>query len=96
MLTKRHLTIIRGALQFFDEEFSPHSLLMAGPYFDEPLELAADELQELRELLSTVELRYLECDLSGTNIAAQGFLTSDKAQMSTCRSLATVFLISRP
>ena len=98
MLTKRHLAIIRAALQFFDEEMSPHGPDVAHPYFEEPLqgELRAEELRKLRELLATTELRYLEYEPPGTNIAAQALLTQEQARSAPSSSLATVLLVLRP
>lgn len=100
MLTKRHLAIIRAALQFFDEEMSPHRLDVAHPYFEEPLEegLAIDEVRQLRELLRTLELRYVRCDRVETTVTNQELLTFEQAQCTLNPSddhLATVFLTSR-
>jgi len=81
LLTKRHLAIIRAALLFFDEEISPHGPNVARPYFEEPLEeeLEADEVEQLRTLLRTVELRYLCCDGTETTIPSQELLTLEQA-----------------
>ena len=101
MLTKRHLAIIRAALLFFDEEMSPHGPDVARPYFEEPLaeELTVDEVGQLRELLRTVELRYVCCDETGATVPSQELLTFEQAQnipnLLDSR-LATVLLTSRP
>jgi len=100
LLTKRHLAIIRAALLFFDEEMSPHSPDVARPYFEEPLEreLAADEVGQLRELLRTVELRYLCCNRTGVTVPSQELLTFELAlnvENSLNDRLATVLLTSR-
>jgi len=81
LLTKRHLAIIRAALKFFDEEMSPHGPDVARPYFEEPLErgLEAEEVGLLRELLQTVELRYLCCDGIGMTVANLELLTLEQA-----------------
>ena len=99
MLTKRHLAIIQAALQFFDEEMSPHDPDVSRPYFEEPLEreLKADEVEQLRKLLQTVELRYLCREGTGAIVSSQDLLTFEQAQ-STPHLLdgrvATVLLIS--
>lgn len=100
MLTKRHLAIIRAALLFFDEEMSPHGSDVVRPYFEERLErkLEADEVGLLRELLRTVELRYLCCEGTGGAVASQELLTFEQAQdIQTLfdSRLATVLLTSR-
>lgn len=101
MLTKRHLAIIRAALQFFDEEMSPHDPNVARPYFEEPLEreLEAEEVGQLRALLRTVELRYLCCEATGMTVPNQELLTLEQAlslENSLHSRLATVLLTSRP
>jgi len=100
LLTKRHLALIRAALLFFDEEMSPHGSDVARPYFEEPLaeELTVDEVGQLRELLQTVELRYVCCEETEATVPSQELLTFEQAQ-STPHLLdgrvATVLLISR-
>lgn len=73
MLTKRHLDLIRAALQFFDEEMSPPGPNVSTHCFDEPLEsdLMAPETGALSELLRTRELRYTCCDRTGTPLSRQ-------------------------
>jgi hypothetical protein len=102
LLTKRHLAIIRAALQFFDEEMSPHGPEVARPYFEEPLEgeLEADEVEQLRELLRTVELRYVCCEGTRMTVSSQELLTFEQAlnvegSLNNGR-LATVLLTSAP
>lgn len=101
MLTKQHLAIIRAALQFFDEEMSPHDPDVARPYFEETLEeeLTIDEVPQLRELLRTVELRYVCCDRIGTTVTSQELMTLERAlslENSFHGRLATVLLTSAP
>jgi len=101
LLTKRHLAIIRAALLFFDEEMSPHGPDVARPYFEEPLEeeLAIDEVRQLRQLLQTVELRYVCCDGTGVTVLDQELLKFEQAQNTLHLfdgRIATVLLISRP
>jgi len=101
LLTKRHLAIIRAALQFFDEEMTPHGPDVSRPYFEEPLEgeLKADEVEQLRELLQTVELRYLCCEGTGAIVSSQELMTLEQAQSTPNffdGRLATVLLTSAP
>jgi hypothetical protein len=74
LLTRRHLAVLRAALQFFDEEIMPHGVRVMRPYFDEPLhrKLKPGELQKLRTFLRGCELKYACYD------PASGRLTSPK------------------
>lgn len=60
MLTKRHLAVLRAALQFLDDKLMPHGAKALRHYFDEPLReaLMPQEVRELRDLLRHGELRY--------------------------------------
>jgi hypothetical protein len=64
LLTKRHLAVLRAALQYFDEELSPHGMEAMKDYFDRPLDedLTREEVQQLREFLRGCKLRYACCD----------------------------------
>ena len=64
MLKQRHLTLLRGALQFFGEELLPHGSEVVQPYLDEEVdgEFTIAELQELQRFLSQVEVRYTALD----------------------------------
>ena len=100
MLTKRHLAIIRAALQFFDEEMSPHGSDVARPYFKEPLEeeLESGEVRRLRGLLETAELRYLCREETGPMVPSLELLTFEQVQETPNLfdgRVATVLLISR-
>jgi len=99
LLTTRDLAIIRAALQFFDEEISPHGPEVAKPYFETPLEddLTAEEIGQLRELLQSTELSYVRCDQSRTHVLSQELLTFEKLQRIPHQSeedFATVLLTS--
>lgn len=74
LLTKKHLAVLRAALQFFDEELMPHGIRAMRPYFDEPLHgpLKPLKLRELRTFLRDCELKYAGYD------PASGRLTSPK------------------
>jgi len=101
LLTTRHLALIRAALQFFDEEMSPHGPEVAKPYFEKSLEeeLTAEEIGQLRELLQSAELKYVPCDLSRTRTLSQELLTFEQVQETPDllnSRLATVLLTSIP
>lgn len=70
MITKRHLAVLRAALQYFDEEMSPHGQHVMRHYFDEPMgdELQTNEIQDLRDFLRTCELRYACCNQAATKV----------------------------
>lgn len=71
MLTKSHLALIRAALQYFDEEMSPHGIRVMRPYFDEPLaaEFAEGEIRRLRERLKNCVMAYVRYDARTTTLA---------------------------
>ncbi len=54
------MALIRAALQYFDEEMSPHGARVMRPYFDEPLaaEFAEGEIRQLRHRLTNCKLAY--------------------------------------
>lgn len=81
MLTRRHLAVIRAALQFFDEEFMPHGARAMRPYFDEPLRgtLKPLEIQSLRAFLRDCQLKYAGYD------RVSGRLTDLKPSLSAKR-----------
>ena len=74
MLEPRHLVLIRAALQFWDEEQSPHGREAFTGYVDEPLtdgELTNEDVEYLRLQLGQCELRYLLCDEEGSALISQ-------------------------
>jgi len=80
---------------------SPHGPDVARPYFEEPLEgeLVAHEVNQLRELLQTAELRYLCCDETEPMVPNQELLTFARVQEIPNLfdgRIATVLLTSRP
>lgn len=78
MLTKRHLAVLRAALQFFDEELTPHGSAAVQPYFDEPLSpvLKPQETHQLRDFLRTCELRYVGYDPIASQLVAPELTTT--------------------
>ena len=57
MLTNQHLQIIRAALQFFDEELSPHGPEAISDYVDGA---TPENVAATRRLLDEVTVRYVE------------------------------------
>lgn len=98
MLTKRHLAVLRAALQFFDEELMPHGPKAMRPYFSKPLNpaLRPEETQELRAFLDNNELHYVCCDPMAAQVlcselTATGKAASEMAASQNCR-IASVLL----
>lgn len=60
MITSRHLTTIRAALLFWEEEICPHDREIMLPYFDAPNAdpLSGDEVAHLRTELKDTTIRY--------------------------------------
>ena len=84
MITAKHLAVIRAALQFWDEEMSPHDPAICTGYFDEPIgngEWIKDTVAFLRERMAACQLRYVLCSPEGTALVSdQLFETLDEAQ----------------
>lgn len=78
MLTQSHLAVLRAALQFFDEELGPHGIHAMRPYFDEPPDnvISRSDLAKLRDVLRTCEVRYVCCNLAGTQVMYTGLYVS--------------------
>ena len=84
MLNRRHLAVLRAALQFFDEELGPHGSHAMRPYFAEPLdeEISRSDLAQLRDMLRTCEIRYVCCDRAGTRVTHSGLYASSNIAQS--------------
>ncbi len=85
MLTRRHLAVLRAALQFFDEEIMPHGVRAMRPYFDEPLRGALKplEVRELRTFLRDCELKYASYDPKSARLNSPELSPSVKEARST-------------
>jgi len=99
MLTPSHLAVLRAALQFGDEEMSPHDPAVAAAYFDEPTgdgQWIQPTVTYLRSHLPTCQLRYAACSADGeTLVSPQLFLTPEearKAPPSETAAIATVLI----
>ncbi|WP_339749668.1 hypothetical protein [uncultured Rubinisphaera sp.] len=60
MLTHKQLDLIRAALQYFDEELSPHGSTAIAEYVTGET-VTSEEVTDLRKLLGHCELRYVNC-----------------------------------
>ena len=84
MLTHSHLAVIRAALQFWDEEMSPHDPAIYTGYFEEPIgqgDWIKPAAQFLRAQLSSCQLRYVACSSDGAALVSdQVFETLEEVQ----------------
>ena len=74
MLQPRHLAVIRAALQYWDEEQSPHGTAAFAGYIEEPLpggELTNEDVEYLCVQLEHCELRYALCNEDGSELISQ-------------------------
>jgi hypothetical protein len=99
MLTASHLAVIRAALQFWDEEMSPHDPAIYEGYFDEPIGNGGwvkPAVTALRAQLSACRLCYIPYSLEGLSLASdQLFETPEAAQLafpSGSAGIATVLI----
>ena len=94
MLQPRHLVLIRAALQFWDEEQSPHGAEAFTGYVEEPLpdgELTNEDVEYLRLQLGHCELRYLLCNEEGSELISQRlFETVEAAELADSDGTAMV------
>lgn len=68
ILTAEQVTVIRAALQFWEEEMSPHGLDAGRGYFDAEVTEASVSCEAIRNLRRQLQL----CDLSYLQISADG------------------------
>lgn len=99
MLTPSHLAVLRAALQFWDEEMSPHDPAVDAAYFDEPIgdgQWIKPAITYLRTQFATCQLRYAACSPDGeTWVSPQFFLTPEEARKvfpSETAAIATVLI----
>jgi hypothetical protein len=86
LLTRRHLAVLRAALQYFDEELMPHGIGAMRPYFDEPLnvELKTPEIRELQKFLRDCGLKYAGYDPTSARLTSSELSESaDEARLMT-------------
>lgn len=95
MLKPLHLATIRAALQFWAEEMCPHGSEAMRPYL--PAEttqvLSAEEVLEVRSLLTTPRIRYVEIAGRAGRMCLKGpTLRYRSISRRTGKSWATVIL----
>lgn len=94
ILTAKHLAVVRAALEYWNDEMSPHDPNIYTAYFDEPIgngEWVKDLVTELRTRLPTCRLRYVLCSPEGTTLADDQLHESlDEAQNALTRSPALI------
>ena len=100
MLSQRHLATIHAALQFWEEEISPHGEDIMRPYL-EPSDAVPLSQQELRELRETLRagLRYAIYDPILDRLVSTDLFTNigDAEAAVGTRMLVTVLVApSRP
>lgn len=64
ILTSNHVAVIRAALNYWNDEMSPHPPAVYTAYFEEPIGDGAwitKAVTELRKRLPTCQLRYARC-----------------------------------
>src|SRR5688572_15991262 len=79
ILTSNHLAVIRAALEYWDDEMSPHDPSIYTAYFDQPIgngEWIKETVAELRTRLPTCRLRYVLCSPEGSALAGDHLLES--------------------
>lgn len=101
MLSHSHLAVMLAALQFWDEEMSPHDPAIFAGYFQEPIgtgEWITPAVRFLREELPHCQLRYILCDPGGPGLAGVTSFDSpeaaDNASVGTSSVTATVLIPS--
>lgn len=66
MLTPKHLTVLRAALQYFQDELVPHGLDALRPYLDGPIDggITAADVRQLQQFLRDAEIQYAAVSLT--------------------------------
>jgi hypothetical protein len=60
VLTTKHLTVLRAALQYFQDELVPHGLDALRPYLDRPIDggITSADVRQLQQFLRDAEIQY--------------------------------------
>lgn len=80
LLIPQHLEILRAALQFFDEEMSPHGVDAIANYVDLSLygPVTPQHIQHLRKMLDHCQLRYAGYDRRTLNLTSNSLFESQE------------------
>jgi len=93
LLTPKHLRLIKAALQYVDEELSPHGPAAYKPYMTGET-VTPDEVATLRNLLNRCELKYLQGPPDSGELEAGRLL--DAAEESAPDLMTVLFFPSKP
>lgn len=87
MLTPKHLTVLRAALQYFQEELVPHGLDALRPYFDEPIEgdITSADVRQLQQFLRDAEIAYVAVSPVSPRLMDSTLFMSLDAASAACR-----------
>ncbi len=102
ILNTKHLAVIRAALEYWDNEMSPHAPIVYTAYFDEPIGdggWVSDAVTALRARLPTCRLRYVHCSPDASTLLSNRlFQTLDEFQHSVAQESALIatVLIDKP
>ncbi len=84
MVNEKQLAIVRAALQYFDEEFSPN-LDSFAPYLDEDgllLDIANEDIRATRESFSNLRPRQVMIDIESSKLVMKQHFASKDAMVS--------------
>ncbi len=87
MLTPKQLTVLRAALQYFQDELVPHGLDALRPYLDEPIEgdITAADVRQLQQFLRDTEISYVAVSLNHPRQMDSTLYMSLDAASAACR-----------
>ena len=92
MLSPAHRAVMLAALQFWDEEMSPHDPAVFAGYFKEPIgtgEWITPAVRFLRDELPSCLLHYALVAPGGTDLAAGPLFDSLEAAQNACPDAST-------
>ena len=99
MLSPAHRAVMLAALQFWDEEMSPHDPAVFAGYFQEPIgtgEWITPAVRFLRDELPSCQLRYALCAPGGMDLANEHLFDSleaaQNALLDASARMATVLI----
>ena len=72
MIHERHLSVIRAALKFWDEEMSPHGAQAFDHYIEDGShDLSGADVGEARELMANMKLGFVLVDSESNQIVSE-------------------------
>jgi len=87
VLTPKHLTVLRAALQYFQDELVPHGLDALRPYLDGPIDggITAADVRQLQQFLRDAEIQYAAVSLTVPRQMDSTLYMSLDAASAACR-----------